>query len=95
MQLQPTQLLILGTPHLSNLKGKYTPELLDKAIEKLLEFRPDLICIERLSGEVIEAMMSKPDMFGNQGGWVGPWWFEVAPKMQKLLKVSELWLSKS
>jgi hypothetical protein len=57
-----TQLLILGTAHLSVLGDKYTPKLLDKVIEKLLEFRPDLICVENLPGDVIETMHTKGDI---------------------------------
>jgi Family of unknown function (DUF5694) len=81
-----TNTLVLGTPHLNGLGEKYTPRLLDNVVKKLLEFRPDLICIESLPGEVIEIMKSKQDSDTLQQ-FVGPW-LQIAPKMQKRLKLS-------
>jgi Family of unknown function (DUF5694) len=79
-----TNILVLGTPHLNGLGDKYTPRLLDNVVKKLLEFRPDLICIEGLSGDVIEAMQSKGDVETLER-FVGPW-LRAAIRAQKLLR---------
>jgi hypothetical protein len=86
MKPAPTQLLILGTAHLRVLGENYRPRLLDKVIAKLLEFRPNLICVERLPGEVIEVTKAKGDSETLEL-FVGPW-LDVALKLQKRLKVS-------
>jgi hypothetical protein len=86
MKHMPTQLLILGTTHLRVLGEKFTPKLLHNVVAKLLEFRPALICAESLPGEVVEVMKAKNDI-DTLKQFVGHW-LDVAPKMQKRLKIS-------
>jgi Family of unknown function (DUF5694) len=56
-----TQILVLGSTHLQSIKDKFSPKLLDNLIETLKRFKPDLICVENLSGEVIERMQRGGD----------------------------------
>jgi Family of unknown function (DUF5694) len=56
-----TQILVLGSTHLGPLGDKFHPRLLDNLIEILKRFKPDLICVENLSGEVIERMLRGGD----------------------------------
>jgi hypothetical protein len=51
----------LGSAHLHNLGNKFRPHLLDGLIATLKHFGPDLICVENLSGEVIERMQCGSD----------------------------------
>jgi hypothetical protein len=53
---QKTKILVLGSTHLGALGDKFKPKFVDKLIETLKRFEPDLICIENLPGEVIERM---------------------------------------
>jgi hypothetical protein len=59
--LKKTQILVLGSTHLHGLGDKFRPELLDNLIQTLKRFKPDLICVENLSGEVIERMQRGGD----------------------------------
>lgn len=58
-----TQVLVLGSTHLRGLGEKFSPKLLDMLVETLKQFRPDLICIESLPGDVIETMQFKGEVF--------------------------------
>jgi hypothetical protein len=49
-----TQILVLGSTHLGPLGDKFSPKLLDKLIETPKRFKPELICTESLSSEVID-----------------------------------------
>ncbi len=56
-----TQMLVLGSTHLRSLGDKFSPKLLDNLVKSLKRFKPDLICVENLSGEVIERMQRGGD----------------------------------
>lgn len=53
---QPAQVLVLGSPHLSQLPEKIDPKLLDPLLDRLAAFKPDVIAIEGLSGEQCEML---------------------------------------
>jgi hypothetical protein len=53
---QPTQILVLATPHLSGTPDDFDPAVLEPLLERLAAFRPDVITIEALSGESIDAL---------------------------------------
>jgi hypothetical protein len=53
---RPGQVLVLGSPHLSQLPEKIDPKLLDPLLDRLARFRPDIITIEALSGEECETL---------------------------------------
>lgn len=59
-QSNKTQILILGTPHLQQIDGIEAP-MLDKVITKLDSFDFDVICIEKMSGELLYDIQSRQD----------------------------------
>lgn len=52
----PSQVLVLGTPHLSGLPKTFQPEDLAPVIDRLARWRPDAITIEALSGPQCEEL---------------------------------------
>ncbi|MFL6851196.1 MAG: DUF5694 domain-containing protein [Sphingomicrobium sp.] len=48
---EPAEVLVLGSPHLSQLPQKLDPKLLEPLLARLAKFRPDVITVEGLSGE--------------------------------------------
>jgi len=53
---EPTQVLVLGTPHLSGAPDDFDPAVLAPLLDRLAAFDPDIIAIEALSGESIDAL---------------------------------------
>jgi hypothetical protein len=53
---RPAQVLVLGSPHLSQLPNKLDPKLLEPLLDRLAAFRPDVITVEGLSGEECDAL---------------------------------------
>lgn len=53
---EPTQVLVLGSPHLSGAPDDFDPAVLEPLLDRLAAFRPDIIAIEALSGESIDAL---------------------------------------
>ncbi len=53
----PAQVLVLGSPHLSQLPNKLDPKLLEPLLDRLAAFRPDVITVEGLSGEECDALL--------------------------------------
>lgn len=51
------QVLVLGSPHLSQLPEKIDPKLLDPLLDRLSRFKPDVITVEGLSGEECDALL--------------------------------------
>lgn len=50
----PTQILVLGTDHLSNMPTNYRTEYLGPLIQRLMRYHPSVITIEQLSGAECE-----------------------------------------
>ena len=48
---EPTQVLVIGTPHLSGTPDDFDPAVLEPLLQRLAAFDPDVIAIENLSGE--------------------------------------------
>ena len=59
----PTQVLTLGTPHLSQLSVTVTPAMLGPLLDKLATFRPDIITHEGLSGEQCDLVQRSPTRY--------------------------------
>jgi Family of unknown function (DUF5694) len=53
---QPAQVLVLGTAHLSEIKG-LDPALLQPLLDRLARFKPQIITVEGLSGEECETLL--------------------------------------
>jgi hypothetical protein len=61
----PTQILVLGTPHLSATQEGWDPALLEPLLERLAAFRPDLITIEALSGQAVSSLWNYRNVYGD------------------------------
>jgi hypothetical protein len=53
---QPAHVLVLGSPHLSQLPEKLDPALLEPLLDRLAAFKPQVITVEGLSGEQCETL---------------------------------------
>ncbi len=53
---EPTQILVLGTPHLSETPSTFDPAVLEPFLTHLQAFHPDAICIETLPDRSIDQM---------------------------------------
>ncbi|MEP6786566.1 MAG: DUF5694 domain-containing protein [Sphingomonadales bacterium] len=53
----PSQVLVLGSPHLSQLPPGFKPEMLAPLLDRLAAFRPEIITVENLSGPECEVLL--------------------------------------
>lgn len=69
---QPTQILVIGTMHLSGTPDTFDPAVLEPLLERLEAFRPDAIAIEALPGRTIDQLWewreSYPQAAQSYGG---------------------------
>lgn len=63
----PTQVLVLGTVHLSEMPKDFKRESLDPVIDRLAAFNPDVITIEAISGEQCDMAARHPAIYGAEG----------------------------
>lgn len=61
-----TQILVLGTAHLSELEDCLAPTALDAVVARLAAWRPEVIAIEALPSTVIEAIEPRDDWFAAE-----------------------------
>jgi len=54
---RPAEVLVLGSPHLSQLPEKIDPKLLEPLLDRLARFRPDVITVEAPSGEECDTLL--------------------------------------
>lgn len=69
---EPTQILVLATPHLSGAPDSFDPAVLEPLLDRLAAFRPDVITIEALSGESVQALWQYRDIYPEAAttyGW--------------------------
>lgn len=59
-----TQVLVLGTTHLSQMPKTFKPESLDPLLDKLAAFAPQIITIEAISGEQCDLAARHPAVYG-------------------------------
>ncbi len=60
----PTQLMVVGTMHLSNLTD-FEPRLLAPVLDRLGDFRPDIIAIEAVSGQECDLFRRFPGRYAE------------------------------
>jgi hypothetical protein len=53
---EPTEILVIGTPHLSGTPDNFDPTVLEPLLAQLAAFHPDAIAIEALPGRSISQM---------------------------------------
>ena len=69
---RPAQVLVLGSPHLSQLPQTLDPALLEPLLGSLARFAPDVITVEGLSGEDCDTLRRfKPQ---HDGAWDSYCW---------------------
>lgn len=61
----PTQLLVLGTPHLSGLPASFEVSSLTPVLDRLAAWRPAIVMIENLSGSDCEVLRRDKARFEN------------------------------
>lgn len=59
-----TQVLVLGTVHLSELPKDFDAKALDPLLERLARFKPDIITIEAIGGEQCDLAARHPNVYG-------------------------------
>ncbi len=64
---EPTEILVLGTAHLGGYEDSVQPPELDPLRDKLAAFRPDVITIESVPGEVCETLAAYPSEYPEVG----------------------------
>lgn len=62
-----TQVLVLGSVHLSGMSKDFRSDSLAPVIDRLAAFKPDLITIEAISGEQCDLAARHPAIYGAQG----------------------------
>lgn len=59
-----TQVLVLGSIHLSEIDGGVAPAALDALLDRLAAFKPDIIAIEAIGGEQCDLAARHPSVYG-------------------------------
>ncbi|WP_229223683.1 DUF5694 domain-containing protein [Duganella sp. sic0402] len=60
-----SQVLVLGTAHLSNMPKSFNPAALDGVLDKLAAFKPDIITVEDEPGEDCDLAARQPAKYGK------------------------------
>jgi hypothetical protein len=58
-----TQVLVLGSPHLSGIKQPITPQQFAPLLERLAAFKPDIVTIESIGGEQCDLVARHPAVY--------------------------------
>jgi hypothetical protein len=61
----PSAVLVLATPHLSGMPASVRPEDLEPLLDRLAEFKPEVITVEALSGQDCAMLQDHPALFGT------------------------------
>lgn len=64
----PSQVLVLGSAHLSEMPGSFRVEFLEPLLDHLAAFDPQLITVEAISGQDCEVLQRFPALYGNAYG---------------------------
>jgi hypothetical protein len=62
---QPNELVVLGTPHLSQLPKTFDPANLSELLDRLASWKPQAIAIEALSGMQCASLRSYPERYAD------------------------------
>ena len=60
-----TQVLVLGSVHLSEIKGGIQPGALEPLLARLAAYKPDIITIENIDGEQCDLAARHPTVYGD------------------------------
>jgi hypothetical protein len=53
---RPNEVLVVGSPHLSDLPNSFTPDMVEPILQRLVEWRPTAVASENISGLQCDAM---------------------------------------
>lgn len=56
----PNRVVVLGTPHLSQMSDAFKPEMAEPLVDRLAAWRPDAIAVEETAGLVCDSMRRNP-----------------------------------
>ena len=56
----PNEVMVLGTPHLSQLPESFRPEMVDPLVDRLVDWAPTAVATEDTPGLVCDAMRRMP-----------------------------------
>lgn len=62
----PTEVVVLGTPHLAELDQRFTRARLEPLIARLEEWRPAVVTVEAPTGRDCDAAIARPDLYGTE-----------------------------
>ena len=79
---EPTQMLVIGTPHLSGTPEDFDAAVLEPLLERLAAFGPDVIAIENLSGESVHALKTYEAVYPESADWFGGRFLRLASVAQ-------------
>ena len=68
---QLTQVLVIGTPHLSGTPADFDATVLEPLLDRLAAFDPDVIAIENLSGESLHALLAYKGVYADTADQYG------------------------
>ncbi|MBX7482110.1 DUF5694 domain-containing protein [Qipengyuania qiaonensis] len=74
----PTEVMVLGTAHLGGTPESWDPAVLDTLIEKLAEFRPEIIATEDRPGTTIHKLWAYRSIFPETAATYGGWAMRIA-----------------
>lgn len=87
-QLQKTQVLVLGTSHLSAIRECFSPDALTSLLLELRRFAPDAIAVEKVSSADIEEMEWRSGFYSEIVDVFDGDRFKAGKQMQKFLSLS-------
>ncbi|WP_234036059.1 DUF5694 domain-containing protein [Porphyrobacter sp. YT40] len=58
---RPNSVVVLGTPHLSQLSERFTPAMAEPVVDRLAAWHPDAIAVEETAGLVCDTMRRNPE----------------------------------
>lgn len=83
-----TKIMILGTPHLSELQDCLRPSALEPLLNVVQKFKPDVIGVESVPPAILEDMERRGGYFNEIIEYFAKRRVESGHEMQKLLKIS-------
>ena len=67
LTVTPTEILTLGSTHLSQMGDALDPSMLDDLRARLVAYRPDVVTIENVPGTVCEELLRHPGYYADAG----------------------------
>lgn len=85
---KPTEVLVLGTMHLSGTPEGFDAAVLEPLLDRLAAFKPDLIAIENLSGESVHGLQAYEDIYPESVNYYGARFLRGAALAEAELKLT-------